>query len=112
MKDAQDDNLTPDEVARRNIEGSRQLILAVLQQAMWDASQPHWQRAQDALGFFFGDGAKFYTELLGIDHERFMLELWEAGQKSDGFLENYYRWAPYNIWKTAIKTGRFFWPYF
>lgn len=54
-----------------NEEGCRQLILAVLKMAIWDATQPSWDRASDAISFFFGDALDFYTELLGINAETF-----------------------------------------
>lgn len=71
--------------AQKSAEGSRQLIFAILNQALWDATRPQWRRAQDAISFFFGDNARLYVELLGLDYERFLRELIE---EMDSDVEN------------------------
>lgn len=92
MASEQDDQLDQVEAALQTLEGSRQLILAVLRQAIWDASQPNWARALDALAFFFECRAQYYTDLLGLDYEKFLVELIETGRDSSCFMANYERW--------------------
>ena len=87
---------------QRYAEGSRQLIFAIIHQAVWDASQHHWGRALDAIKFFYEGNVRVYVELLGLDHERFMLELADAmdnpdnprlsPEQRDFFKRNYQRW--------------------
>lgn len=71
--------------AQESAEGSRQLIFAIINQALWDATRPQWQRAQDAIFFFFGGNVRLYVELLGLDYERFLRELIE---EMDSDVEN------------------------
>lgn len=61
------------------------VLTGIINQALWDATRPQWQRAQDAIFFFFGGNVRLYVELLGLDYERFLRELIE---EMDSDVEN------------------------
>lgn len=108
----QPDPLTQDEL---NEEGCRQLFLAVLRMAVWDATQPHWERAADAISFFLVGDLPFYTDLLHMDASAFrrhlMAEMFSNEPSDEITLEqklqfrvNHMRWmfAPVDLFGTVM----------